>query len=456
MALSDPIIVASCDSHVSPPLSYLRPYCEARLLEDFDAYAKGVHEKLDTAEGLSRIANKARDENLEEMHRRPEYLRVDYSDPKVRLERMDHERIAVEVVFHGTGQEEPETGRVASWPIPWQPGDRSLVGGDDGTSADLALAGRRIYNRWLADLCSAEPGRMAGLLHAPIWDMDEAVKELHWGKEHGLKGVNFPAPGSFIPAFDGPPDWALDAQYPSYESDYWDPFFATCVELNMPLTTHVGHPILPPYFTGPAAFAVTVFEQMPLSGRNLWHLIFGGVFDRHPDLKFVITEVLGQWVVYTMDNMDSMFHSKQVGPGPLLRKAISRPPSEYVRDNVTFGGSFMSRPEALDAIEHDMVGNFMWGSDWPHPEGTWYPDMDVDPVSPIALANTFHDLPEDAVRAMVGLNMVEVYDLDEALLTSVAERVGPKLGDILGAPDLEKVPAGYLGQGFRDAGGMFV
>jgi len=456
MGTSDPMVIGSCDSHVSPPLSYLRPYCERRFLDDFDAYAKGVDERLEKAGGLGTFANRARDENFEEMHRRREYLRVDYSDPQLRIDRMNHERIAAEVVFHGTAQEDPQTGKVASWPIPWQPGDRSLVSGESGTTADLATAGRRLYNRWLADLCAIEPGRMVGLIHAPIWDMDEAVAQLRWAKENGLKGVNFPAPGSFIPAFDGPLNWALDAQYPSYESEYWDPFFATCVDLNMPLTTHVGHPILPPYFTGPAAFAVTVFEQMPLSGRNLWHLIFGGVFDRHPDLKFVITEVLGQWITYTMDNMDSIFHSTQVGPGSLLRQAIEKPPSEYVRSNVFFGASFMSRPEALDAIEHDLTGNLMWGSDWPHPEGTWYPDMAIDPVSPISLANTFHDLPEDAVRAMAGGNLIKVYDLDEALLAKVAERIGPSVGDILGAPALEKVPAGYLGQGFRDAGGMFV
>jgi predicted TIM-barrel fold metal-dependent hydrolase len=437
-------------------MSYLRPYCEAQYLDDFDAFTKDLFERLEKAEGLGMFANRARDENLEEMQRRREYLRTDFSDPKVRIDRMNHEGIAVEVVFHGTGQEEPETGKVSSWPIPWQPGDRSLVAPESTTSSDLATAGRWMYNRWLADLCNAEPGRMAGLAHVPLWDMDEAVKQLHWAKENGLKSVNFPAPGSFMPAFDGPQNWALEAQYPSYESDYWDPFFSTCVELNMPLTTHVGHPILPPYFTGPAAFAVTVFEQMPLSGRNLWHLIFGGVFDRYPDLKLVITEVLGQWIMYTKNNMDSMYHSKNVGPGPLLRQAIKKPPSEYFRDNVYFGASFMSRPEALDAIEHGFTDNLFWGSDWPHPEGTWHPDMNAAPVSPIAMANTFHDLPEDKVRAMAGTNMIKVYDLDEAAIAKVAERVGPSIDDVLGEPDLSLVPDSYMGQGFRDAGGMLV
>src|SRR5262249_55206238 len=141
----DTLVVASCDSHVSPPMSYLRPYCEKKYLDDFNAFVKEHNEMLEKGEGLlSRFANAARDQNTEELQRRFEYMRTDFSDPNVRVERMDHERIAVEVVFHGTGQEDPETGKVSSWPIPWQPGDRSLVAPQSSTSSELATAGRRM------------------------------------------------------------------------------------------------------------------------------------------------------------------------------------------------------------------------------------------------------------------------------------------------------------------------
>ena len=100
----DALVVASCDSHVSPPMSYLRPYCEQRYLDDFDAFTKDLHEKLDQAGGLGMFANRARDKNMQEMERRPEYRQTDYSDPNVRIDRMNHERISLEVVFHGTSQ----------------------------------------------------------------------------------------------------------------------------------------------------------------------------------------------------------------------------------------------------------------------------------------------------------------------------------------------------------------
>jgi predicted TIM-barrel fold metal-dependent hydrolase len=469
---ADPVIVASADTHVSPPLSALRPYCEKALLDEYDAYTKHFLETMDgpTGDGTRFSFRPSEDGNDGDAPAMPQLTEeqaalfaimleaqsIDYGDVKVRLDHLNHERTACEVVFHGTGQRDPENGKFASWPIPWSLSERSLVAGTDSTqSAELVNAGRRIYNRWLADLCSVEPERHAGLAHVPIWDIDAAIEEVKWAKENGLKGINFPAPGSPFPAFDGPTEFKLTADMPPYESDVWDPFFAVCADLNMPLTTHVGHPILPPYYTGPGSFAIVVFEQMPLSGRNLWHLIFSGVFDRHPNLKFVITEVLGPWVGYVVDNMDSVYKSTQVGPGMMLRTAIKKSPGEYVKNNVYFGCSFMSRPEALLAVERDLTDRIFWGSDWPHPEGTFHHDSSLPPLTPISLANTFHGLPEKDVRAMVGGNLIDCYDLDAPALQNVADRIGPSIDDLLTAPDLSLVPNDYVGQGFRNEGLMF-
>jgi hypothetical protein len=54
-----------------------------------------------------------------------------------------------------------------------------------------------------------------------------------------------------------------------------------------------------------------------------------------------------------------------------LGSHVPRPPSEYCRANVSLGGSFLARFEAEDAIAHDYVPNMLWGSDYPHMEGTW-------------------------------------------------------------------------------------
>src|SRR4029078_13515938 len=91
----------------------------------------------------------------------------------------------------------------------------------------LVVAGARAYNRWAAELCQdSSPERRAGLAVAPILgDIDAAVAEITRAKESGLKGIIIPA------------QWG---QYPSYAHDRYDPIWAVCQDLDMPMHTHSG------------------------------------------------------------------------------------------------------------------------------------------------------------------------------------------------------------------------
>jgi hypothetical protein len=71
-------------------------------------------------------------------------------------------------------------------------------------------------------------------------------------------------------------------------------------------------------------------------------------------------------------------------------------PSEYFHRNVFLGASCMPRREA--EMRHQIgVENIMWGSDYPHPEGTW-------PHTREQMRETFGGLPEGELRAMLGGN----------------------------------------------------
>ena len=84
----------------------------------------------------------------------------------------------------------------------------------------------------------------------------------------------------------------------------------------------------------------------------------------------------------------------------------------------------MSRHEA--EIRHDIgLGNMLWGSDYPHPEGAW-------PGTREQMRVTFKGLPADEVRAMLGGNAVRIYGFDADALAPVVERVGPRMEDITG------------------------
>ena len=78
----------------------------------------------------------------------------------------------------------------------------------------------------------------------------------------------------------------------------------------------------------------------------------------------------------------------------------------------------MPRREA--ELRHEIgIGNMMWGTDYPHPEGTW-------PITRKMMVETFHGLPEDEIEAMLGGNAADFYGFDTAKLGPLVERIGPE------------------------------
>ena len=73
----------------------------------------------------------------------------------------------------------------------------------------------RIYNRWLADFVAEAPERHIGIAHIPISDPEACVREVEWAAEHGLKGINLPAPRGDFPMLNDP---------------VWEPLWAVCEE----------------------------------------------------------------------------------------------------------------------------------------------------------------------------------------------------------------------------------
>jgi predicted TIM-barrel fold metal-dependent hydrolase len=173
--------------------------------------------------------------------------------------------------------------------------------------------------------------------------------------------------------------------------------------------------------------------------RVVYALVFFGVFERHPNLKLVVTEVPG--VIWDQMNqkMDSVFHTRSIRKDNPLSKLLS----EYMATNVWLGNSFQSRLEAQSAVEIGREDRFLWGSDYPHPEGTFtYPDNPGEyPMTRLSLANTYHGLPIQKARKIIGENALEAYPrLDGGVLRQVAQRIGPNVGDLAAAPDLSNYP----------------
>jgi predicted TIM-barrel fold metal-dependent hydrolase len=427
---SEPYLVVSADAHAGPSLRrQLRAYCPERHLEQFDEFADAldddragpVHGRDDALVGGNahvRLTQASRqDPNA------PEFLKAAWAmsrgcpglqDPDARRADMDADGVAADVILAGgdNGEVLPFAG----------------IGIDAGSTTvpgELKAVGGHIWNAWLADFISGAPERHVGVMQIPIWDVEAAVREVEWGREAGLKAVNLPAPR---------------ADYPPYTQPSYDPLWAACSALGVPLITHSGggEPALG--MDGPLGRAVSAAEIHWLSRRGLWQLIFGGAFERHRGLKLVFTEQRVTWVPETLRDLDSVYFSPAHRE---VAQTIPRKPSEYWAEHCYLSGSFLAAFEA-DARYEVGLPNLLWGSDYPHQEGTW-------PNTRLAMRNTFAGVPESDVRLILGENAFAVYDLDETALRAIADRIGPTPDELSVKPGADELPA-HKGAAFREIG----
>ena len=226
----------------------------------------------------------------------------------------------------------------------------------------------------------------------------------------------------------------------------------------MPLVTHVGGGTNARY-SGLEAVALMQIESAGfLSQRAVWWMIFAGVFERHPDLKLVITETPGDWFptkAIELDALHAFYESKRHEPlNKALLDQVPRRPSEYMARNVFVGASFASPYEVEQAVLHGLDSQLLWGSDYPHLEGTFvYPDGgDTPSVTKLALRNTFSSIAPEKTLRMVGGNAIDVYDLDATALGTIARDIGAPTLDELATP-IDAVPEGASVTAFRSGAG---
>lgn len=410
-----PVIVVSVDTHVGPRLAEdLRPYCPKQHLEAFDQLIVDAAAMKGSIEGFADFLLK-----------HPNTKTAGHHDSAARLADYDYDGIAACVIFHASQNFEP---------MPFGPMFLGAPVGD----RELAAVGLQIYNRWLADFVSQAPDRHIGLAYLPMWDIDRAIAEAEWAHDHGLKGINFPA--------------LRDGELLEYNNAAWDPFWAVCEERKLPLVTHVGAAGNAKY-EGPEMVAIRAIESGGFySHRAVWWLIFGGVFERFPDLKHVITETPGSWYAPLSLELDAVWHMFSTQPelNAGFYEKVPRVPSQYMHRNVFLGASFTSQHEAEQAVLHGFDTQLMWGSDYPHLEGTFVnPEgTDMPSVTRLALRNTFCHIPPEHTRRMIADNAIEVYDLDRAALQEIAGSIGAPTAEELTAP-IDAVPDGASLHAFR-------
>ena len=196
------------------------------------------------------------------------------------------------------------------------------------------------------------PDRFVPAASLPLLDVNDAVAELHHAVDIGLHLASLP---TGVP--NGMPDWNCDD---------WEPLWAAAEEAGMVLGFHIGdgtgnaNP-----FRGPGGAVLNYVETTYGGQRVAAKLVASGALDRHPTLKVLISEGGATWVPFAGDRMNEGYRQH----GMFVRPTLSRPPKEFLYRQVY--ASFQhdeTAPAALTAMGYP---NVMWGSDYPHMEGTF-------------------------------------------------------------------------------------
>jgi predicted TIM-barrel fold metal-dependent hydrolase len=237
------------------------------------------------------------------------------------------------------------------------------------------------------------------------------VRKIEWAAANGLKGA-------LIPHCE---DKRAPHHHPRYE-----PIWAAAEANEITVGVHAtpgrvweyGGPGVDPLTVG-----MIIRTEVHWWGRRpLWLMIWGGVFERHPNLHLAMTELGGKWIPSTVAFLDDMV---DYGAPAELAKTLPLKPSEYIARQVFFGVSFWSQAEV--ELRHDIgIDNMMFGVDFPHLEGSegYTREWLAGTVGP-------NNLTEAEARKILGENCARCYRVDVDALTPTVERIGPTVDEIL-------------------------
>jgi predicted TIM-barrel fold metal-dependent hydrolase len=229
---------------------------------------------------------------------------------------------------------------------------------------ELRVACVRAVNDWARELYEASNGRFIMLLPLPCRNPEEAVAELLRVAAFGLPtGVIF--------------DWVFALEPVMHQ--IWEPVWAAAAETGMPVNLHaypsggsrqigVGVKDLEP--RNQALMRVANFP-MGAMAELMSAVVFSGICDRHPGIRFVLEEAGVGWVPFMFWRFDREY---EFG-GPERRVfapdiPLSKKPSEFVREQVFF--TFEVEEEAgFRRVPEIGFGNFLWASDFPGLDSPW-------------------------------------------------------------------------------------
>jgi aminocarboxymuconate-semialdehyde decarboxylase len=224
------------------------------------------------------------------------------------------------------------------------------------TEPDYGAELAREVNEGIAHIAADRPDRFVGMGSVPLQDSQLAIRELnHCVKNLGMRGIEICT--------------NVNGKNLTDPSLKLDNFFARAEELGVVIFMH------PLGYTQADRLTHHYFNNVignPLDSTvAVSHLIFDGVMQRYPKLKFVVAHG-GGFIAHYWARMDHAWRAR-----PDCRTIIKNPPSSYLEkfyfDSITFDPEMLKR-----LIERFGADHVVLGTDYPYDMG------EEDPLGLIA------------------------------------------------------------------------
>lgn len=236
-------------------------------------------------------------------------------------------------------------------------------GGQNTAAVDpeLRLISAQIYNDAMVELQQESGGRLIPMATLPWWDVREATREARRAHANGLRGININSDPHKHKGADGKP-------LPDLSVGYWDPLWEACEELDLPINFHIGASEQSMDWSGSAGWpSLSMDRRSGLAGsmmfidngRVIGNIIYSGLLDRFPHLKFVSVESGIGWIPFILESLDYQYRTSDA------KSNLQHKPSSYFRRNF-YGCFWFEKHDLSHIIEQIGVDNCMFETDFPH------------------------------------------------------------------------------------------
>jgi predicted TIM-barrel fold metal-dependent hydrolase len=292
-------------------------------------------------------------------------------DPRERLTAMDVDGVDCSVLYPSVAGRAGETfGRIAD--------------------PALELACVQAYNDWLIEEWASVSPRFIPQCIVPLSPIEAAANEIRRAVTKGHRGVVLPSVPMML------------RELPHINEPAYDPIWATCQELAVPVCFHAGATRdiqFPPYsgFSPEVAAAMEAITRPVSSVLVVANFLYSRILERFPKLKVVFAETSLAWGAYELELADHQFERQR-----LHTEGYDLLPSVLFKRQCHLVGWFDST--GLKTRHHIGLDNVLWSTNFPQSTSTW-------PESRRAIARCFDGIPENEKRQVLVDNPAKLYKL---------------------------------------------